>query len=127
MRHNFTAKTKRLALERSGQLCEAVGVVYGLEPGTRCTRAIGRGTVDFDHFPLPAHAEDSDGLENCVACCRQCHKYKTATYDIPAEAKIKRRRQKAGLDPIRRKPRPKIPIRKAEWPKRPFPKREKLP
>lgn len=127
MRHNFSGKTKRLALERAGGHCEATGPRYGFALGERCNADLAVTGVQHDHYPLGAHAEGSNTLENDVVCCPRCNQYAANHTDKGTEAKIKRRRQKAGLDPIRRKPRPKIPNRKAEWPKRPFPKREKLP
>lgn len=94
MRHEFSKPTKREALKRSGGLCEAVGDVYGLEPGKRCNAPLSHG-VDFDHYPMSALDEDSDGLDNCVACCRTCHRFKTSKYDVPMQAKGKRIRDKA--------------------------------
>ena len=89
MRSEFSKPTKREALKRSDGLCEAVGTVYGLDPGQRCNAPLSHG-VEFDHYPVPATERDSDGLENCVACCRTCHSHKTRTFDIPIQAKTKR-------------------------------------
>lgn len=89
MRSEFSKPTRREALKRSGLLCEAVGTVYGLEPGQRCNAPLSHG-VEFDHYPVPATERDSNGLENCVACCKTCHGYKTRTFDIPVQAKTKR-------------------------------------
>lgn len=89
MRHEFSKPTKREALKRSNGLCEAVGTVYGLDPGQRCNAPLSHG-VEFDHYPVPATERDSDGLDNCVACCRACHSFKTRTLDIPIQAKTKR-------------------------------------
>lgn len=80
---------KRQALERSGGLCEAVGEVYGLTPGQRCNAPLTAG-VEFDHYPAPATDKGTDTLENCVAACKTCHRYKTSTYDVPMQAKGKR-------------------------------------
>jgi 5-methylcytosine-specific restriction protein A len=123
-RYEFAKKTKQASLLRSGGVCEASGAVYGLEAETRCTTSLGLG-VEFDHWPIPAHVENSNTLENCMAVCRQCHKFKTRTFDIPAEAKMKRVQRKHG--PIEeRKVKPKIPRPanggwskgKTIWPKR---------
>ena len=95
MRHEFTRQTKREALRRAGAgdvgraTCEAVGARYGLPPGKRCDAPLSHG-VEFDHYPLPAGDEDSDTLENCVACCKTCHRWKTSHYDVPVLAKGKR-------------------------------------
>ena len=98
-RHEFTKTTKREALARSGGLCEATGPVYGLEPGQRCNATLSHG-VDFDHYPVPATDKGSDTADNCVACCRTCHRFKTSTYDVPMQAKGRRIRDKhAGIKP----------------------------
>jgi hypothetical protein len=89
-RHNFSTKVKRQAVERSGGFCEAVGEVYGLEPGQRCNASLAGKRVEIDHYPIPATDEGSDVLENAVACCASCHGFKTASYDIPMQAKGKR-------------------------------------
>lgn len=93
MRHEFSKPTKREALKRSGGLCEAIGEVYGLEPGQRCDAPLGYG-VEFDHYPVPATEKGSDTLDNCVSACPACHKIKTRTFDIPVQAKVKRVRDK---------------------------------
>ncbi len=89
-RHNFSAKVKRQARERSGGRCEASGVVYGLEPEQRCNASLEGKRVEIDHYPIPATDEGSDMLENAVACCVACHAWKTAKYDVPMQAKGKR-------------------------------------
>jgi 5-methylcytosine-specific restriction endonuclease McrA len=125
VRYEFGAKVRRQALERSGNVCEASGVVYGLPSDTRCTVPLGK--VEFDHWPVAADVEGSNVLENCVACCPACHARKTRTYDIPMQAKSKRIRKANGTLPDTRKHKPK-PIRsapfrtggKTPWPKRSF-------
>lgn len=114
MRHNFSKAVIRAAKARAGARCEAVGTVYGLAPGTRCTTLLWPSETEVDHYPLPAHAEGSDGIENAVVCCKTCHSYKTRKFDIPYEAKRKRIANKAaGI--VTRKKRP-IPSHKAQWP-----------
>jgi 5-methylcytosine-specific restriction enzyme A len=88
-RYEFSKALKRDALKRSEKRCEAVGLVYGLEPGERCYAPLDHG-VEFDHYPAPATDEGSDTLANCVACCPKCHARKTAAYDVPMQAKGKR-------------------------------------
>lgn len=89
-RHEFSTKTKRLATARANGRCEAVGEVYGLDPGKRCNAPLAGKRVEHDHYPIPAGDEGSDKLENCMTCCKSCHDFKTATYDIPMQAKGKR-------------------------------------
>lgn len=118
MRHEFSKKTKQEALRRSGGICEAVGRVYGLGPGVRCTRSLAEG-FDADHYPLPAHVEGSNTLENCVAVCRVCHKHKSRTFDTPFEAKLKRMKRQRGEGD--KPPKVKKPIPRPanfQWPKR---------
>lgn len=88
-RHEFSKPTKREARRRSGEFCEAVGEVYGLPPGQRCNAPLSKG-VEYDHYPFPAGDPGSDTLDNCVACCLSCHRWKTSHYDVPVLAKGKR-------------------------------------
>jgi 5-methylcytosine-specific restriction endonuclease McrA len=94
-RAEFTKPTKRDALQRSGLLCEAVGAMYGLDPGRRCNAPLGYG-VEFDHVILDANSKDNS-LENCAAVCIKCHKWKTARHDTPLAAKTVRQRDKIRL------------------------------
>ncbi|WP_131798193.1 HNH endonuclease [Devosia elaeis] len=94
-RYEFKKSTMREAFARSGGFCEAVGVAYGLQPGQRCNTPLDGKRKEYDHYPLPATMEESDVLENCVVCCVPCHKHKTATLDIPVQAKTKRVSDKA--------------------------------
>lgn len=92
-RTEFSKQTKREALKRSGGKCEASGTVYGLEAETRCSGSLAVG-VEFDHWPVPATDKGSDTLENCMAVCKTCHRWKTSHYDVPMQAKGKRIRDK---------------------------------
>lgn len=92
MRREFTKKTKREALARSGMKCEAIGAMYGLENGVRCGATLAHG-VEFDHIVLDANSKDNS-LENCAAVCPKCHRYKTSKHDIPMAAKTVRMQDK---------------------------------
>lgn len=104
-RREFTKKTMREALKRSGMLCEAVGTMYGLKSDRRCNAPLSTG-VEFDHIVLDANSKDNS-LENCAAVCIPCHRWKTAHHDIPMAAKTVRMQDKAngiktrGAQPIR--------------------------
>lgn len=89
MRHEFSKPTKRAAVFRANGRCEASGPVYGLEPEAGCWADLGHG-FEIDHYPLPATMEGSDSLGNAVVCCKKCHSFKTANFDIPVQAKTKR-------------------------------------
>ncbi len=92
MRAEFSKPTKREALKRSQGKCEAVGPMYGLEPGQRCEVSLAKG-VEFDHVILDANSKDNS-LENCASVCIKCHKWKTAHIDIPKAAKTLRQQDK---------------------------------
>jgi 5-methylcytosine-specific restriction enzyme A len=89
-RHNFSRKVRNEAKARANGRCEAVGAVYGLEPGQRCNAPLKGKRIEIDHYPIPATDEGSDVLSNAVTCCTDCHSFKTRTYDIPMQAKGKR-------------------------------------
>lgn len=91
-RLEFTKVTKREALARSGQKCEASGPLYGLNMDQRCYAPLAYG-VEFDHFILASEGGDNS-LNNCRAVCLKCHAWKTKNIDTPKAAKIKRQRDK---------------------------------
>ncbi len=92
-RSEFSKPTKRAALERSQMRCEAIGGVYGLEAGIRCSVSLAKG-VQFDHIIADAIGGDNS-LENCAAVCPRCHLEKTRKNDVPKAAKVKRVSDKA--------------------------------
>lgn len=95
-RAEFTKPTKRAALKRAGEKCEAVGEWYRLPRGQRCNAPLAYG-VEFDHVDLEANSHDAS-LENCAAVCKKCHAHKTRTRDIPVAAKTLRQADKdAGI------------------------------
>lgn len=128
-RHNFPASVKKTALARAQGRCEATGPRYGLPLGERCNADLSVTGVEHDHFPLGAHHPDSATLENDVVCCPAHNQWAANHFDKAVEAKIKRVRRRAGLEPDRRKPRRKIKSQgfqkgpKQKIPSRPFQKR----
>jgi 5-methylcytosine-specific restriction endonuclease McrA len=91
-RTEFTRKTKQAALVRSGYRCEAAGTRYGFEAGQRCNCSLSLG-VQYDHN-IPDQLGGDISLENCMAICVQCHKFKTRN-DIRQIRKSDRQRDKA--------------------------------
>jgi 5-methylcytosine-specific restriction protein A len=91
-RTEFSKATKRAALERSGQICEARGKLYSLHPGERCGKHLSWG-VEFDHVIACSNGGDNS-LDNCLAICPACHGWKTRNLDTPRAAKIKRQSDK---------------------------------
>lgn len=106
-RKEFTKKTMREALARSGKRCEAVGAMYGLETGCRCNADLSKG-VEFDHIVLDANSKDNS-LENCAAVCIKCHRWKTANHDIPMAAHTVRMQDKANGIKAKKRPIPSPP------------------
>lgn len=90
-RTEFTRKTKREALERSGYRCEAAGTRYGFREGQRCNCDLRLGVI-FDHN-VPDQLGGDNGLDNCVSICVTCNKFKTAN-DIRQIRKSDRQRDK---------------------------------
>jgi len=64
MRHEFSAKTKRAAYERSKGFCE------------RCSAPLAPGNIIYDHDD-PDYFSGDNSLENCVCCCKNCDGIKT--------------------------------------------------
>lgn len=91
-RAEFSKSTKRDALARSQMRCEAIGAWYGLGGGQRCNAPLAYG-VEFDHIIADSHGGENS-LDNCAAVCLDCHKTKSASYDTPIAAKIKRIKDK---------------------------------
>lgn len=75
-RREFSTKTRKEALKRSGKRCEAVGSWYGLPEGQRCTEDLSLG-VQYDHLILDANSKDNRpgelprGLSE-VPCVEDC-------------------------------------------------------
>lgn len=91
-RREFSKAIKRAALARSGQRCEADGPLYGLAEGQRCGVPLSAG-VEFDHRIADGIGGEPT-LENCVAVCPKCHRFKSSTIDVPTIAKVKRQSDK---------------------------------
>ncbi|MFA7256955.1 MAG: HNH endonuclease signature motif containing protein [Kiritimatiellales bacterium] len=85
-RREFTGKTRKAALARSGGVCEASSSWYGLPDGMRCTNVLSLVGVQYDHVILDANSKDNS-LENCAAVCPKCHSFKTRRVDTPTAAK----------------------------------------
>lgn len=102
-RAEFSSKTRKQALARSGKRCEAVGTWYGLPAGERCRNDLSYG-VEYDHVILDANSKDNS-LENCAAVCPKCHAWKTANRDTPIAAKTVRQ----SLMGMKTRPKQKIP------------------
>lgn len=85
MRREFSSKTRKESLKRSGMICEAIGAWYGLGAGMRCVNPLALG-VEYDHIILDANSKDNS-LENCAAVCIPCHRFKSANHDTPTAAK----------------------------------------
>jgi len=110
-RAEFSSKTRKEALRRSGKRCEAVGAWYGLPDAQRCPADLSLG-VEYDHYILDANSKDNS-LENCRAVCPKCHAWKTRNRDTPTAAKTVRQQNmgmktkpKSGFPKPAKEPRP---------------------
>jgi hypothetical protein len=89
MRLEFTAKTKREALERSGGICECHRIP-GMIP---CGLSLTSGNVFFEHIEQDAIVK-KNSLDNCAALTKTCWKFKTAKIDQPTIARVRKRRDR---------------------------------
>ena len=112
-RQEFTAKTKKAALERSLGLCEASGPFYNRGWDDRCNKVLGK--VEYDHFIRAADGGDAS-LENCRAVCPECHAWKTRKVDTPGAAKSKRIIRRNGPVELRKRKHPIPQPKNASWP-----------
>lgn len=93
-RREFTAKIKVAAFQRSGGRCEM------------CSASLIPGKIEYHHL-IPCALGGDASLDNAVCACKACHAVSTATVDIPAVAKAKRRQaahagaQQASARPIK--------------------------
>jgi len=89
MRAEFTKQTKLAAWERAGGHCEI------------CTAPLMTGRIQYDHI-IACDLGGNNELNNCRCVCRNCHRNKTSTYDMPRIAKSRRLRlRQAGIVPLR--------------------------
>jgi len=93
-RLEFTRVTKREAYARSEGRCEATGRPYGFRARHRCGAPLGFG-VEYDHYPIRAADGGPNTLDNCVAVCVKCHRWKTLRFHFPALAKDRRIQDKS--------------------------------
>lgn len=77
-RLEFSRVTRREALRRSGQICEAVGPTFGLAQGERCMNRLKFG-VEF-HHAVEAEMGGDKSLGNCLALCIKCHRFVSRTF-----------------------------------------------
>lgn len=91
-RRNFTTKTQREAVIRSGGICECHLLAKAGVPGFRvdgCGLPIGIGNTWYEHVICDGIGGDPT-LENCAVLTKTCGRLKSRSYDIPIVAKVKR-------------------------------------
>jgi hypothetical protein len=87
-RTNFPNPIKRAAFERSKGVCECYLVPQLPTFRKGCGRALGPANTFYEHI-------DPDWLQGRADLSRTCWKMKTATFDLPTIAKVKRQRDRA--------------------------------
>jgi 5-methylcytosine-specific restriction endonuclease McrA len=85
-RKEFPKSVKVAALKR----CQISDGLFACEV---CGVAMKAGRIEFDHRIADGLGGEPT-LENCVAACTDCHSQKTASNDVPAIARAKRREAK---------------------------------
>lgn len=102
-RLEFTAKTKRLAFERSQGVCECA-LVPMLNRPNGCGTRLTDGRVRYEHI-IPDNIAQDNSLENCAALSLGCWREKTDNYDRKVIAKSNHQRDRArGIKPKRSRP-----------------------
>lgn len=76
-RQEFTSKTKVEAFALAKGRCQ------------NCTARLSVGNTEYDH-EIPCGLGGSGDLRNCVVLCRNCHRAKTSSADMPRITKAKR-------------------------------------
>src|SRR5579883_530341 len=87
-RLNFTAETKRAALQRSSDLCECHRVPQLGRP-EGCGVKLVAGLIRYEHIIQDAIRKDNS-LDNAACLTKTCWLEKTCTIDIPVIAKSNR-------------------------------------
>lgn len=97
MRHEFTARTKREAYDRSGGICECHRIPNWPHPV--CGAPLGEGNTFYEHINPDAICGRND-LDNAAVLTKTCWRLKTDTIDQPTIAKSNRVSDRAhGIKP----------------------------
>lgn len=88
-RNEFTNDTKRQAFERSGGVCEC-HLIPHVFPSGGCGCQLGPGNTFYEHVD-PSRISGRNDLSNCATLTRTCWKLKTASYDLPVIARVRKR------------------------------------
>lgn len=98
-RNNFTNETKREAYARSGGVCEC-HLMPEIFP-VPCGRPLGEGNTWYEHID-PDRISGRNDIENCAALTKTCGRFKSANYDAPTIARVRKREDRSRG--IRREP-----------------------
>ena len=97
-RQDFTKATKRQAWDRANGMCECHRLHAAGVPGFKaagCYQMLGPvGNIYYEHI-IVDRAGGKPTLDNCAVLTRACWKLKTATYDMPLAAKVRRQEDMA--------------------------------
>lgn len=117
-RNNFTSDTKRQAYKRSKGICECHLIPHVFK--VFCGLALGSGNTFYEHIH-PDKISGRNDLDNAAVLTRTCWKFKTANYDLPVIAKVKRIEDRArGIRPAQFNPIPGTIASGIKKPMRPF-------
>lgn len=91
-RNNFSKETKRQAFARSGGTCECHLITHVFK--VACGRPIGDGNVWYEHID-PDRVSGRNDLGNCAALTKTCGRFKSAAYDLPVIARVRKREDRS--------------------------------
>jgi len=91
-RNEFSKDTKRQAFARSGGICECHLIPHVFK--VACGLPLGEGNTFYEHID-PSRISGRNDLDNCAALTKTCWKIKTAHYDQPIIARVRKREDRA--------------------------------
>lgn len=91
-RNEFSKETKRLAFARAGGICEC-HLMPEIFP-TPCGRPLRDGDIWYEHID-PDRISGRNDLDNAAVLTKTCGRYKSAHYDQPIIARVRKREDRA--------------------------------
>ena len=96
-RNEFSSATKRAAFARANGICECHLIPHVFPQP--CGRPVGEGNTWFEHID-PDRISGRNDLANCAVLTKTCGRYKSARYDLPIVARVRKREDRSrGIKP----------------------------
>lgn len=87
-RNEFSVETKRQAFARAAGICECHLIPHVFPQA--CGLPLSAGNTFYEHIILDRICGRND-LDNCAVLTKTCWRLKTASYDLPLVARVRRR------------------------------------